>query len=191
MGARRSEFSGIAACPGVAVGPALVAVAARRHWPRRHIDPIAVDHQLLRLHDAVEASRKELMAIRDALGPDAPADYRLIVDAHLLMHGDELLLEAANEAVRDECVNAEWAIERAVARIKDHLEQAPHPYFRERAQDVEQVGRSIIGHLVGHDSTLPTTRSECVLVVDDLRPADAARLIESPVLALVRPGIRN
>ena len=59
------------------------------------------------------SSRRELEEIRQRMGAEAPADYRLILDAHLMMHSDELLVDIAMEAIAQEHVNAEWAVERA------------------------------------------------------------------------------
>lgn len=185
MAAVRRLLTGIAASPGVAVGPAVVAARSAGAWPRHRIEDKGVFHHLERLRSAVESSRYELEEIRDRLGADAPADYRLILDAHMLMHSDELLIDGASKAIREGLINAEWAVERAVGVIKNHLKQAPHAYFRDRAQDVEHVGRRIIAQLVGRQSSLPPIHVDGVLVVDDLHPADAARLIESPVVALV------
>lgn len=185
MTAQREELMGIPASPGVALGTAMVASRHHSRVPRHHIQPADCSYQLQRLQEAIEASREELEQIRDGLGNDAPADYRLILEAHLLMHRDELLIDSASKAVCEQLVNAEWAMERSISTIKAHLAQAPHAYFRERAEDVENVGRKIIAQLVGRGSSLPPMRSEGVLVVDDLHPADAAQLIRSPVAALV------
>ena len=119
------------------------------------------------------------------MGDEAPADYRLILDAHMMMHRDDLIVDIATAAIAKDLVNAEWAVERAVSDIAHHLAQAPVEYFRDRAVDVEHVGRRIIAQLAGHVSSLPTGLSDAVLVITDLHPADAVQLIETPVAALV------
>lgn len=176
---------GIAASPGVAVGVATVMGRDHLPVPRVRITPDEVAEQVRRLRQAIEESRQELEAIRERLGQEAPADYRLILEAHLMMHSDELLIDVATQAIESELVSAEWALDKAVSSIKRHLEQAPDAYFRDRAIDVEHVGVHIRAQLVGRSSVLPPLAADSVLVVDDLHPADVARLIESPVAALV------
>lgn len=178
-------LAGIAASPGVAVGDATVIDSHHLPVPRQHVTPDRVEEQIERLRSAIEGSREELQDIRERLGQEAPADYRLILEAHLMMHSDELLIDVATQAIRTEYISAEWAVERAVNSIKRHLEQAPDDYFRDRAIDVEHVGKRIQAQLVGRASSLPPMSTNSVLVVDDLHPADAAFLIESPVAALV------
>lgn len=185
MARERSVLLGIAASPGVAVGPATVIDS--HHLPVRHhhIDEDAVADEIDRVRMAVEQSRSELEGVRDRLGADAPADYRLILETHLMMSRDELLIDSALNAIKNERVGAEWAVERAVAKIQAHLRQSDEDYIRSRADDVEQVGRRIIERLVGRVSTLPPMLTDAVLVIDDLHPADAVQLLDSRVIGLV------
>jgi phosphotransferase system enzyme I (PtsI) len=182
---QRTALRGIAASPGMGVGRAVVISSEHQHVRHHRIEDEDTEYEIERLRVAVERSRRELEDIRHRLGEEAPADYRLILDAHLMMHRDELLIDAATDAITSERLNAEWAVERAVSAIAKHLAEAPVDYFRDRASDVEHVGRRIIAQLAGRSSTLPSGLHDCVLVIEDLHPADAAQLIETPVAALV------
>lgn len=183
--AARAAHRGIVASSGIGVGRAVVIYADHRYVRRHRIEAEVVPFERQRLLQAIDRSRRELEDIRRRLGADSPADYRLILDAHLMMHRDELLTDAASSAIEHEQVNAEWAVERAVAQIAAHLQQAPLEYFRDRAIDVEHVGRRIVAQLAGRSSTLPLGLAGSVLVIDDLHPADAVHLIEERVAGLV------
>lgn len=184
-GERRSVMRGIGASPGIAVGTSLVIGRHRQPVLHTHIEPGRVAAEVQRLRGAVERSRAELASVRDRLGADAPADYRLILDAHMMMSRDDLLIDGAIAGIQQELVCAEWAVERSVASIRAHLRQAPEGYIRERAQDVDQVGQRIIEQLVGRTTTLPPMADGDVLVIHDLHPADAAQLLHAPIAALV------
>jgi phosphotransferase system enzyme I (PtsI) len=184
MARERVALRGIAASPGIGVGRAIV-IESGYHVRHHRIMADEADFEIERLRQAIDRSRGELEDIRVRIGNEAPADYRLIIDAHLMMHRDELLVDIATEAIAVDQVNAEWAVERAIGKIAHHLAQAPVDYFRDRAVDVEHVGRRIIAQLAGRISTLPTGLEDAVLVIEDLNPADAAQLIETPVAALV------
>jgi phosphotransferase system enzyme I (PtsI) len=185
MARERIALRGIAASPGIGVGRAVVIGAERHHVRHSRISAGEVTFEIERLRDAIERSRRELEDIRQRLGDEAPADYRLILDAHMMMHRDQLLEDMATEGILHELLNAEWAVEMAVGKIGHHLQQAPVDYFRDRAVDVEHVGRRIIAQLAGRVSVLPAGLAESVLVIHDLQPADAAQLIQTPVAALV------
>jgi phosphotransferase system enzyme I (PtsI) len=185
MTRERVALRGIPASPGVGVGRAIVVDADHYHVRHHRIEADEAGFEIERLRQAIDRSRHELEDIRQRMGQEAPADYRLILDAHLMMHSDELLVDIATAAISDDQVNAEWAVERAVGKIAHHLAQAPVDYFRDRAVDVEHVGRRIIAQLAGRTSTLPLGLEHSVLVIEDLNPADAAQLFETPVAAMV------
>ena len=111
--------------------------------PRRYVEREDIPAEEARLHRAVEASRTQLEEIRVRLGGEAN-EHRLLLDAQLLMHRDELLIDGAVELLRERCINAEWALAQTTARIAERMRSASEAYFRERAVDVENVGERIL-----------------------------------------------
>ncbi|MFT3921471.1 MAG: phosphoenolpyruvate--protein phosphotransferase [Myxococcales bacterium] len=177
MSTERRVLSGIAASPGVAVGRVCIVDRSHVYVPRRYVarDELAAEEK--RLHQAIEASRMELESIRARIG--SVAENRLLLDAQLLMHRDELLIDGAIELLRERSINAEWALAQVIARIAERMRQANEEYFRERAVDIEHVGQRIQHKLVGGDMMLPQVGPDSVIVADDLGPADAAQLLRS------------
>lgn len=181
----RAVLRGIAASHGMAVGPVKVIGPSTRWVPRWHLPEAQVETEVARFRTAIEASRAEIEEVRSGIGNVLEADYRLILDAHLLMHRDELIVDAAIRAIRDGHLNAEWALRRTVDDLVRQLQQAGSGYFRERAQDVEHVGQHIMRWLTPGGSPVPVIDGPTVLVAEDVSPTDAARLVGQPVLALV------
>ncbi|NOY92708.1 MAG: phosphoenolpyruvate--protein phosphotransferase [Deltaproteobacteria bacterium] len=181
----RVALRGIPASHGVAVGPVVMLDRSRGPVPRHTIEPAQVSAEIERLRAAIEASRQEIEAVRDSLAESAHSDYGLILEAHLLMHRDELLVDAACRRIQRGKINAEWALRRTVDELKLPLEQAGSGYFRERAADVEHVGQHIQRHLTGEGSVLPPVDAPSILIATDLSPADAARLLRSEIRGLV------
>ncbi|MDB4987237.1 MAG: ptsI [Myxococcaceae bacterium] len=173
----RQVLSGIAASPGVAVGTVCLFVRGHIYVPRRYIarDQLAAEEE--RLQRAIEASRDELETIGQRIG--AATEHRLLLDAQLLMHRDELLIHGAIELLRERCINAEWALSQVTSRIAERMRGASEAYFRERAGDIENVGERILHKLVGGTVELPQVNEGSVIVADDLGPADAALLLRS------------
>ena len=167
---------GIAASLGVGVGRCVVRPRQGQAVHRRATDPAA---EVARLREAIERSRAEIEAARSELRGHAASEAGLVLDAQLLMHSDAMLVEAAAHAIRVEGLGAEWAVERTVRALKRPLEASSSSYFRERAQDVEHVGRHLLRHLRGGASWSAPSAEECVLVADDLSPADAVRAFSS------------
>lgn len=176
---------GIAASAGVVVGPALVVRRSRLAIPRRKLPDDQLDDEVRRLRVALERSRQSIAEAQESLADSSFADHRLILEAHLMMHRDELLVDATIDAIVRERRNAEWALSRTADRLREQLLASDTAYFRERAQDVEHVADHILRLLVGAHTDVPTLNQPSVLITDDLSPADAARLVDAGVLAIV------
>ncbi len=188
MSLDREVLAGIAASPGVAIGR--VTVFDRRSVPvtRRRIATEEIDREVARLEAAMEAARREVEAVRDALPEDAGPDHRLLLETQLMMHGDALLLRSATDAIREARIGAEWALRRTIDEMSARLRNAAEPYFRERADDVAHVGEHILRVLTGVSRALPRLDSPTILVASDLSPAEAAQLPTGILTALVTDG---
>lgn len=177
MAGKRQVLSGIPASPGVAVGRVCLLDRGHLYVPRRYIARDQIGNEEERLHSAIEASRQELESLRQRIG--AATEHRLLLDAQLLMHRDELLIHGAIELLRERSINAEWALAQVIARIAERMRGASEAYFRERAVDVENVGERILHKLVGSTAELPQIAVDSIIIADDLGPADAAQLLKS------------
>ncbi len=173
---RRQVLRGIAASPGVAVGPVCLFDRGHIYVSRRYIDRAGIPAEEARLHASIDASRSELEALRDRL---VGAEQRLLLEAQLLMHRDELLIDGAIELLRERSINAEWALSQTISRLAERMRGASESYFRERAGDIEHVGERILRKLTGVTTEFPAVPTDGVIVADDLGPADAAQLLRS------------
>jgi phosphotransferase system enzyme I (PtsI) len=181
----RTVLSGISASSGIAVGPARVVLRSALRVARRQVSPEEIPVEIARLRRAIESSRAEIESARSLLGDGADSETQLVLDAHLLMHRDELLVDATVRAIEGERLNAEWALSRTVESLSRQLARANSEYFRDRADDVEHVGQHILRWLSGVGSIVPDIDQPVVLVAEDLSPAEAAQLGARPVLGIV------
>ncbi len=182
-----ARLVGAAASPGVIVGRVLLLDRRRVTVARRHIEEGEIVAEVARLRNAIEAARGQLNAIKATL-PDHAQDHGLILDAHLLMLDDELLVDEAEASIRTERVNAEWGLRLSVEKIKELFDRASDDYFRERRSDVDFVGERVLRQLMGQAQELPKaaeTSEPTVLVAHELSPADTAQLRAKGVSAFV------
>ena len=181
MSRSRLEVPGIGASLGIALGPAHMVPQMGCAVRREVSDP---EQEIHRLREAIEGARAEIEEAKTEF--EGNSETAFVLEAQLLMHRDELLVENANRLIRSESVNAEWALELVVNALKAPLEAADSRYFRERAQDIEHVRRHILRHLRGRRDRLALPEFDVILCASDLSPADAVRLLSSPrVIALV------
>ncbi|HEY2029134.1 MAG TPA: phosphoenolpyruvate--protein phosphotransferase [Myxococcales bacterium] len=177
-----AKLYGIPASPGVAIGRVHPVDRRRARVPRYHVPPDQVDAETERLTKAVHASVEQLLQIRKSLGEGEQGD---ILDAHRMMADDPTLLAAAKLLIKDELLNAEWAMRRSVRELSEKL--GGDAYLAERRADLDEVCDRIVHNLIGEQPALAAIPKEpVVLVAFDLQTADAAVLLSSgKVIGLV------
>ncbi len=178
---------GTGVSPGIAVGPALIVAHEAGPVFRLSLTPDQLDGELRRLEQALATSAAQLEAIKERLSREVGAPHAYIFDAHLLMLGDPLLRERAAEVVREERVNAEWALRTVSESLHALFSEFSDAYLRERSTDLDDVIGRIQLNLRGSPGAPSLARlpEPVVLVAGDLRPSEAAELDWDRVLAIV------
>lgn len=141
-----------------------------------------------RLERARDRSRAQLSVIRHRLSSGPGADLAPLFDAQIMMLDDPLLVGRALALIREERVNAEWAVQQAseeVARLFDDIDD---PYLRDRRGDVADVaGRlrmNLRGGARGWQDVLAQGQGPFVIVADDPPPSVAAQIDWTQVAGL-------
>ena len=182
-----NRLRGVGVSPGIAVGPALVVEREAVPVFRLLLAPGQVEAEVERLTSAVAASRRQLQAIKQRLSREADVPHAYIFDAHLLMLEDPLLQDRAVAIIREERVNAEWALRTVWEQLHGLFGEFSDAYFRERSTDLDDVLGRIQLNLGGAPDAPSLSRlpGSFVLVASDLAPSEAADLDWERVLALV------
>lgn len=173
------RLTGIGVSPGVAVGPALVAIQ-RTQVLRFPVGPDGVARELSALERARQRSRSQLEQIRKRIAAARGADLAAIFDAQLLMLDDPILVGHAASVVRNERVNAEWAVQRALDEAAIVFDGIDDPYLHERKGDLHDVAGRLRMNLRedkgGARDRLQDLDAPCVLIADELTPSVVAQL---------------
>lgn len=183
---------GIPAAEGIAVGKAMLIDRRALHVPHYHLTDgdAALAAELARFDAAVSESVAQLERVAERM-EEATGGALQLLDAHRLLMTDPMLIEAVQAEVTAERVNAEWALQLAVRRIKSAFDRIEEDYFRERRDDLDFVGDRILRNLLGKGEGLESERAvnaddaELIVVAHDLSPVDTARLVARGVLAIV------
>jgi len=175
---------GVGVSAGIAFGRAFLIGRDALKAPRHHVEPDDVDTEVARLHKAIGASDKQLAKIKEKLASENESDYHIIT-AHQMMLHDEHLVGAAVSLIRDEKINAEWALRRAVDEIRAVFDSIEDEYLRERRSDVEFVFERVLRNLLGRDTGPPSPPPDAIVVAYDLSPADTAQLHKAAVAGMI------
>jgi phosphocarrier protein FPr len=165
---------GLPVAPGIAIGP-----AARLRAPEPVVSDAPAGDAAAEgraLEGARDAARADVRAARAAVVAGAGEAEAAIFDAHVLLLDDEGLLDPARRAIEGDGRNAAQAWDAAVRAAAGTYGDSADAYLRERAADVLDVGRRVLGHLAGSGAAAPTLDRPGVLVAEDLTPGQTATL---------------
>jgi phosphotransferase system enzyme I (PtsI) len=179
------RFEGIAASPGIGIGP-IVRFELEELEPRDHgIEPGRVDAEIERFHAALAASRRDLESIRNGIAAELGEQEASIYDAHLLMLDDPEMRAAVEEGVRRELRPPGLIFRNVMAQFAARLDKVEDEYLRERRADVLDVERRVLRHLLGRERTPQSSGAPAVLVAHDLPPSEVAVLDRAKVAGIV------
>lgn len=181
----RTEHFGIAASPGYAVGQVYLIDKSRPHVPQITLSPQQVGEERARLEAAIFASETQLRQIRDDLQGDQ-SEQQMILDVHLLMLRDDLLIGGVHRLIEQQLINAEQALVIALRGLRQMFDGIEDEYFRERRSDLDFVGDRLLRNLLGDaQPALPPLSPDAVVVAADLSPADVAVLSKGRIQAFL------
>ncbi|WP_211747511.1 phosphoenolpyruvate--protein phosphotransferase [Paenibacillus sp. Marseille-Q4541] len=175
------NVSGIAASAGIAIARAFILEHPDYSVEKRSIND--VDAEIAKLEAALEKSEAELQAIKERTLQELGEKKAEIFASHLLILSDPELIEPVKSKIADEKVNAEFALDETATTFIQMFENMKSAYLQERAADMRDVTKRVLGHLLGLKVTNPAEISEEVVVLaEDLTPSDTAQLNRKYVL---------
>jgi phosphoenolpyruvate-protein phosphotransferase len=182
-----ATFTGRSISPGLAMGPAWV-VSDPLHWdgPTTAIRKDDIQNELLRLRRAFEETLAEL----DRYAQRIEAEFDAALAGIFRAHGEILRsLFASGEFERElraRLVTAEAVVGRVLQRWYRKFQAIENPTLRQRADDVLDLGRSIIRRLRGEqEEGFQAVPEGSILVAQHLLPSDIVQLPRSRVVAVV------
>ena len=183
-----TRLTGRGVAAGTAVGRAVVAVREARQV-RYRLASSGVDRERQRLRAAKERTRVELEEISSRVSRTVGSAQAAIFAAQLLMLDDPMLTRRADELIRQERLNGDWALERAIAELHEVFAREGDAWLRERIADLADVGGRLQRNLRPAQDSLSSLVHELepplILVADELPPSTAAQLDWSKIRGLV------
>ncbi|TES58138.1 phosphoenolpyruvate--protein phosphotransferase [Halalkalibacterium halodurans] len=169
------KITGIAASSGVAIAKAFIHLEPNVDIKKTSITDVSTEIE--KLTAALEKSKEELRAIKDQTEASMGADKAEIFAAHLLVLDDPELVDGIKGKIENEQMNAEYALKEVSDMFVSMFESMDNEYMKERAADIRDVSKRVLGHLIGVETgSLATIAEETVIIAEDLTPSDTAQL---------------
>lgn len=172
-----ARIQGVAAAPGIAMGPALVRVPLCFDYPAQGQGVTAERERLTAALGQVDEDIQRLVESR------AQANIREIFITHQAMLRDPALAEdVAARLLQGASAEAAWHAEiEAAAAQQEALHDA---LLAERAADLRDIGRRVLARLCGVEA--PREPDEpYILVMDEVAPSDVASLNRERVAGIL------
>ena len=169
---------GIAVCPGIAIGPALVLDAEGVRIPRDIIAPEMIGDEVARFSEALrrsaEASRERQRNLAARVGKDIGD---IFLGHALLFEQDHLIRREVEQYIRAESFNAEYALSRAIRGLVKRLEDTGGEAALRLRGDLYDLEKQVLGFLLGERKEPIESVSQPVIVLaHDLTPSETAQL---------------
>ena len=188
---------GLAVARGIAIGRAVLVGSSRVDVAHYFIEPHQVPSEIERVRSGRNAVMQELTRLQVDMPRDAPPELAALLDVHIMLLQDEMLVSGVKHWISERLYNAEWALTTQLEVIARQFDEMEDDYLRERKADLEQVVERILRHMKGapnpvappvasprrktqQDLLLDDTEDvPLVLVAHDLSPADMLQFKKS------------
>lgn len=165
---------GIAASEGIAVGKSL--------WFRKELPIINkesvedANHEIFLLHQSIDRVIQELGAIQKKITSELTKEKAEIFDFHKLLLQDQDLLKEVEDTVRNEKFNVAYVWNGQIKKLETEYLAMDSVYLQERAADVVEVGNKVLLELLGVAKKELILTHPCIIVTDELGPAETMNL---------------
>ncbi len=153
----------------------------------RYIHADKVEDEVARFVQAVAESVADFDSERLHLLELESQDPLHILDAQRMLLLDPDLSRKVMESIRNQRINADWAVHQQVTAIARIFDNISDEYLRARKSDIEHVGQRILRHLAGcEDQKLLVEAKERLIVAgEDFTPVEVIRLWRQGVAGFV------
>src|SRR4030065_39046 len=152
-----------------------------------YLEASETEKEIERFEQAVQLSRDQLLRIKKKMEKDGRGkEHILIIDAHLMILQDNMLINDTIKVIKKERVNAEWAIKSVLKDIKEYFDKMDDSYLRDSSMDIEQIVKRVLLNLLGraHES-VADLKTPVIVIARDLTPADTAQRVKGTVLGVL------
>ncbi len=189
----RLKLAGIAASPGIVVGPVHLLRWEVPEVPQRIVADDQIPAELARLHAAIARAAERLELIRARAERQVGPDEAAIFGVQLSILRDAALVDQIETLVRQN-LGAEKAVDLAMLEWRQQFARHPHAMLRERVGDLTDVQirlLSLLLELPDYDPIEVPKGAGAILVTHDLTPSLTVQLDREAISAIATDAGTN
>jgi phosphotransferase system enzyme I (PtsI) len=179
-------LQGIGASPGIAIGQVRITDRSRVVVSEREVARDEVPVEIERFRSALAKAKEDLRALKKLLAVDKGEEHLYVIDTHLLILEDGMLIRETQGFIENEMINAEAALKKTLRKFQAFFAEIEDEYLRERCGDVETVVERILRNMAGKSQeSLNAGEGQTIVVAHDLSPADVLQINKTKVIGFV------
>ena len=176
-------FQGKSVYKGIVLGPVVTLKKNDYQVKRtRTEDPEA---EIGRVEKAIEESKAQLQKLYDKALKEVGEASAAIFEVHQMMLEDDDYLEAIQNMIRTESINAEYAVAVTGDNFSEMFASMDDDYMKARAADIKDISERVVRNLSGQGDIDLSSIDPSVIVADDLTPSETVQMHKEKILAFV------
>ena len=177
-------MKGLGVSSGIGIGKAFIIDKSLNNIIINHIDDI--EKEIDRLKSAIETAKNELDELYNSSIEELGEKEAQIFKSHEMMLEDETFISEVKVKIKEEKVNAEYALSEVSKIYIEMFKKIEDEYLRERAEDIKDVMNRVIRILMGISSIdFSNLEENSIIVAKDLTPSDTAQIDRTKVAAMI------
>ena len=176
-------FQGKSVYKGIAMGPVVVLRKNDYQVKRTRIED--AEAEAARVDVALKASQEQLQKLYDKAVKEVGEASAAIFEVHQMMLEDEDYLEAIQNMIRTEQVNAEYAVAVTGDNFAEMFASMDDDYMKARSADIKDISERLVRNLSGQGDVDLSSIEPSVIVADDLSPSETVQMDKDKILAFV------
>lgn len=177
------SFQGKSVYKGIVMGPVVVLKKNDYQVKRSRIED--ADAETSRVQEAVKRSQEQLQKLYDKALKEVGEASAAIFEVHQMMLEDEDYLEAIQNMIQTEMVNAEYAVAVTGDNFSQMFASMDDDYMKARAADIKDISERLVRNLSGQEDADLSDIDPSVIVADDLSPSETVQMDKEMILAFV------
>lgn len=183
------KFQGKSIFGGVAIGKVFFFAKEEKEITSDQVDDI--EAELARFENAKTTAMEQLQGLYNKALNDVGEEHAAIFEAHIMMLEDGEFGDSIRNIIRDDKLNAEYAVYTTGETFAMMFEAMDDDYFRARAVDIRDISSRMVQIFQGTQKNTEFDEP-VILVADDLTPSETVSMDKSKLLAFVtRYGSSN
>ena len=184
------KYTGKSIFKGIAIGRILFYSKNQQQVKRTKVEN--VDAEIERYEAAKQEAIKQLNQLYEKAVTEVGEDNAMIFEVHGMMLEDEDYNDSIYNIIRNDEVNAEFAVATTGDNFSVMFAEMDDEYFKARSADVKDISERVIAVLTGQNQDKSIGEEPVIVVAEDLAPSETVQMDKSKLLAFVtRLGSSN